>query len=158
MVQFTTNIPRRKRGKYNELQTPLRLIFLLFFFVLSFSFFFRRKSYNSSLTKRETKNHIENDKTFDYFVIGAGSGGIASAKRASTYGSKVAIVEKAKFGGTCVNLGCVPKKVMCKLSIAIFLQFFFSILLVVFSKCKLFRLFLHCFFHRECCRYSPNNK
>ncbi|CAB9497253.1 Glutathione reductase, chloroplastic (Fragment) [Seminavis robusta] len=49
---------------------------------------------------------------FDYFVIGAGSGGIASARRAATYGAKVAVAEQARLGGTCVNVGCVPKKVM----------------------------------------------
>lgn len=49
---------------------------------------------------------------FDYLVIGAGSGGIASANRASLYGKKVAIIEQEKLGGTCVNVGCVPKKVM----------------------------------------------
>ena len=46
---------------------------------------------------------------YDYFVIGAGSGGIASARRAATYGAKVAVVEKGRLGGTCVNVGCVPK-------------------------------------------------
>ena len=49
---------------------------------------------------------------FDYLVIGAGSGGIASAKRAALYGKKVAVVERGALGGTCVNVGCVPKKVM----------------------------------------------
>ena len=49
---------------------------------------------------------------YDYLVIGAGSGGIASARRAASYGAKVAIVENARLGGTCVNVGCVPKKVM----------------------------------------------
>lgn len=48
-------------------------------------------------------------------MIGAGSGGIASARRAASYGAKVAVVEKDRLGGTCVNVGCVPKKVMCKL-------------------------------------------
>ena len=42
---------------------------------------------------------------FDYLVIGAGSGGIASARRAATYGAKVGVVEKARLGGTCVNVG-----------------------------------------------------
>jgi hypothetical protein len=46
---------------------------------------------------------------YDYFVIGAGSGGIASARRAASYGAKVAVIEKARLGGTCVNVGCVPK-------------------------------------------------
>src|SRR5262245_22216417 len=49
---------------------------------------------------------------FDYVVIGAGSGGLAAAQRAAEYGAKVAIVESGPLGGTCVNLGCVPKKVM----------------------------------------------
>ncbi|CAM9348652.1 unnamed protein product, partial [Phaeothamnion confervicola] len=50
--------------------------------------------------------------SFDYLVIGGGSGGIASARRAATYGVKVALVEYKPLGGTCVNVGCVPKKVM----------------------------------------------
>lgn len=49
---------------------------------------------------------------FDYIVIGAGSGGIASARRAASYGAKVLVVEYKRLGGTCVNVGCVPKKVM----------------------------------------------
>ncbi|MEL6440521.1 MAG: glutathione-disulfide reductase [Cyanobacteria bacterium J06621_8] len=49
---------------------------------------------------------------FDLFVIGAGSGGIATARRAAQYGAKVGIVEKDRLGGTCVNRGCVPKKLM----------------------------------------------
>ena len=51
----------------------------------------------------------DGDYDYDYFVIGAGSGGIASARRAASYGAKVAVVEKARLGGTCVNVGCVPK-------------------------------------------------
>lgn len=49
---------------------------------------------------------------YDYLVFGGGSGGIASGKRAAGYGKKVAIVERARLGGTCVNVGCVPKKIM----------------------------------------------
>jgi len=49
---------------------------------------------------------------FDYLVIGAGSGGIASARRAAEYGTRVAVVEAGAIGGTCVNVGCVPKKMM----------------------------------------------
>jgi glutathione reductase (NADPH) len=49
---------------------------------------------------------------YDYLVFGGGSGGIASGKRAASYGKKVCIVERARLGGTCVNVGCVPKKVM----------------------------------------------
>lgn len=49
---------------------------------------------------------------FDYICIGGGSGGIASANRAAMYGAKVALIEAKDLGGTCVNVGCVPKKVM----------------------------------------------
>ncbi len=49
---------------------------------------------------------------FDLIVIGAGSGGLAAAKRAARYGAKVAIIEFNKIGGTCVIRGCVPKKLM----------------------------------------------
>jgi glutathione reductase (NADPH) len=49
---------------------------------------------------------------FDLFVIGAGSGGIATARRAAEYGAKVGIVESGRLGGTCVNRGCIPKKLM----------------------------------------------
>ena len=48
----------------------------------------------------------------DLLVIGAGSGGIASARRAAQYGAKVGIIEDDRLGGTCVNRGCVPKKLM----------------------------------------------
>ncbi|XPF95036.1 glutathione-disulfide reductase [Colwellia sp. RE-S-Sl-9] len=49
---------------------------------------------------------------FDYIAIGGGSGGIASANRAALHGKKVAIIEAKTVGGTCVNVGCVPKKAM----------------------------------------------
>lgn len=51
---------------------------------------------------------------YDYLVIGGGSGGVASARRAASYGKKVLLIEAQykKLGGTCVNVGCVPKKVM----------------------------------------------
>ena len=51
-------------------------------------------------------------KEFDYLVIGGGSGGIASARRAAAYGARVGLIEAASMGGTCVNVGCVPKKIM----------------------------------------------
>jgi len=47
---------------------------------------------------------------YDYFVIGAGSGGVRSSRIASTLGAKVAVAEDSFVGGTCVNVGCVPKK------------------------------------------------
>jgi len=49
---------------------------------------------------------------FDLLVIGGGSGGLAMARRASQHGAKVAVFEPDRLGGTCVNRGCVPKKVM----------------------------------------------
>lgn len=49
---------------------------------------------------------------YDYIVIGGGSGGIASANRAGMHGAKCAVIEMQDIGGTCVNVGCVPKKVM----------------------------------------------
>ena len=49
---------------------------------------------------------------YDYISIGGGSGGIASINRAASYGKKCAIIEAKHIGGTCVNVGCVPKKVM----------------------------------------------
>ncbi len=48
---------------------------------------------------------------FDYFVIGAGSGGVRSARIAASLGAKVGIAESTHFGGTCVNVGCIPKKI-----------------------------------------------
>jgi len=49
---------------------------------------------------------------FDLLTIGGGSGGVAVSNRAGSYGAKCLLIEKARLGGTCVNVGCVPKKVM----------------------------------------------
>jgi glutathione reductase (NADPH) len=51
-------------------------------------------------------------KHYDYIAIGGGSGGIASVNRAAMHGKKCALVEAKEIGGTCVNVGCVPKKIM----------------------------------------------
>lgn len=51
-------------------------------------------------------------KEFDYICLGGGSGGIASANRAAKHGKRVALIEGGAIGGTCVNVGCVPKKAM----------------------------------------------
>ena len=51
-------------------------------------------------------------ESFDLIVIGGGSGGLAHAQRAVEYGASAAVVESGPLGGTCVNVGCVPKKVM----------------------------------------------
>ena len=51
-------------------------------------------------------------KHYDLLAIGGGSGGLSAAERAAMHGKKAAVVEMSKMGGTCVNVGCVPKKVM----------------------------------------------
>ncbi|WP_288023426.1 FAD-dependent oxidoreductase, partial [Thauera sp.] len=50
-------------------------------------------------------------RNYDFIAIGGGSGGVASARRAAEYGARALVVEAARLGGTCVNVGCVPKKV-----------------------------------------------
>ncbi|ORX37850.1 putative glutathione-disulfide reductase [Kockovaella imperatae] len=60
------------------------------------------------LPKKEAEN-----REYDYFVIGGGSGGFGTARRAASYGAKVGLAEQSPhLGGTCVNVGCVPKKIM----------------------------------------------
>lgn len=49
---------------------------------------------------------------YDLIAVGGGSGGLAAAQRAAMHGAKVAVIESGALGGTCVNVGCVPKKVM----------------------------------------------
>ncbi|EZG43160.1 glutathione-disulfide reductase [Gregarina niphandrodes] len=71
---------------------------------------------NSTQTKADDSTETYPQSTdlarYDLVVIGAGSGGVACAKRASSHGARVAVVEAGAFGGTCVNVGCVPKKIM----------------------------------------------
>jgi glutathione reductase (NADPH) len=55
---------------------------------------------------------MSDSREYDLFVIGGGSGGLAAAQRAAEYGARVALAEFAPLGGTCVNVGCVPKKLM----------------------------------------------
>ena len=52
------------------------------------------------------------EDSFDLVVLGAGSGGLAAAKRAASHGARVALVEGDRVGGTCVIRGCVPKKLL----------------------------------------------
>ena len=51
-------------------------------------------------------------KHYDYIALGGGSGGVATARRAAEYGAKALVIESNRLGGTCVNVGCVPKKIM----------------------------------------------
>jgi glutathione reductase (NADPH) len=55
---------------------------------------------------------MSNDLDFDLIVLGGGSGGLAAAFRAAHHGARVAMLEPGLLGGTCVNVGCVPKKAM----------------------------------------------
>jgi glutathione reductase (NADPH) len=72
-----------------------------------------RSAVTTTTTATTTKQFdSEHGYDYDFFVIGAGSGGIASARRAASHGAKVAVAECHVLGGTCVNVGCVPKKVM----------------------------------------------
>ena len=62
----------------------------------------------------DSENSRTHSATYDYdlFVIGAGSGGVRAARMASGKGVRVAIAEEKYLGGTCVNVGCVPKKLL----------------------------------------------
>ena len=55
---------------------------------------------------------MSNEYDYDLIALGAGSGGLSVVERAASYGQKCAVVEHGKMGGTCVNVGCVPKKIM----------------------------------------------
>lgn len=59
---------------------------------------------------------MSSTKTYDFLVVGAGSGGLGAARRAAMFGKKVAMIENREIGGTCVNVGCVPKKIMFNLA------------------------------------------
>jgi len=100
----------------------------------SFASLLQQQNNRTTSTTTTSKQHLRhassstdnssNQQEFDYhfLVIGAGSGGIAAARRAASYSKnhphgadspmRVAIAEAGRLGGTCVNLGCVPKKVM----------------------------------------------
>ena len=49
---------------------------------------------------------------YDLFTIGAGSGGVRASRMSASYGAKVAVAEERYLGGTCVNVGCIPKKLL----------------------------------------------
>ena len=73
---------------------------------------------SSSHTKQVDHDSAPSDQTqlevqrapYDLFVIGGGSGGVRAARWAASRGLRVGIAEGARYGGTCVNVGCVPKK------------------------------------------------
>jgi glutathione reductase (NADPH) len=69
--------------------------------------------FTTSLIK-QMENQISSN--YDLIVIGAGSGGMGAGRRAAALGKKVAMIENKAIGGTCVNVGCVPKKVMFNLA------------------------------------------
>lgn len=61
---------------------------------------------------RRGKRRAGAQREADFVVIGAGSGGVAAARRAASHGARVMLVERDAIGGTCVNRGCVPKKML----------------------------------------------
>jgi glutathione reductase (NADPH) len=63
-----------------------------------------------SVLRVSQRDHMP--RHFDLICIGGGSGGVATANRAGSYGARVALIESGRLGGTCVNVGCVPKKIM----------------------------------------------
>lgn len=84
-------------------------------------FFYKRgflteKLERDSVKHKQDKGSGQMSQVYDYIVIGGGSGGIASANRAAMHGAKVLLIEPNELGGTCVNVGCVPKKVMWQAS------------------------------------------
>src|SRR6478609_8746355 len=66
------------------------------------------------LTSRREPISMQRDYSmqhdYDLIVIGAGSGGVRAARLSATIGKRVAIIERQYLGGTCVNVGCIPKK------------------------------------------------
>lgn len=72
----------------------------------------RLSSFSSQFSTATTTMAPINVTHYKYLVIGGGSGGVASARRAAKFGAKTLLIEGKALGGTCVNVGCVPKKVM----------------------------------------------
>ena len=102
----------KKTGLYRNKQFQYAILFSLVV-IMTYSINGMIPFQSSDKINDDTNFH-KDPYMFDYLVIGAGSGGMASARRAASYGAKVGIIEKGRLGGTCVNVGCVPKKVMCK--------------------------------------------
>ena len=109
-----------------------------------------KPAYSSSNSMSTTTEEQQQHYDFDYLVIGAGSGGIASARRAASYkGIKVGVVEKGRLGGTCVNVGCVPKKVMCK-----FMFMFIHVMTIILSFYILYCIVLYSTISQQQQHYS----
>ncbi|GAM26736.1 hypothetical protein SAMD00019534_099110, partial [Acytostelium subglobosum LB1] len=75
-------------------------------------YLFSRLHYSSHSFNNKMSTDTSSNNHFNFLVLGGGSGGIATARRAAKYGVKVGLIEQTRMGGTCVNVGCVPKKVM----------------------------------------------
>ncbi|XP_072251448.1 glutathione reductase, mitochondrial isoform X1 [Leuresthes tenuis] len=78
-------------------------------------FILRQELFSSFRRHKVIRRSMASDQEtvrFDFLVIGGGSGGLAGARRAAELGASTAVIESHKLGGTCVNVGCVPKKVM----------------------------------------------
>jgi Pyridine nucleotide-disulphide oxidoreductase len=76
---------------------------------------------SSSTTDEDVGSNASNPKKYDFIVIGGGSGGLAAAREAARYEKRVAVIDAVSpsshgttwgLGGTCVNVGCIPKKLM----------------------------------------------
>jgi glutathione reductase (NADPH) len=65
-----------------------------------------------SIRIQRFSEHKKMSEKRDLLVVGGGSGGLAAAQRAVEYGARVTVIEHGRLGGTCVNVGCVPKKIM----------------------------------------------
>jgi glutathione reductase (NADPH) len=81
--------------------------------LFTLQFYQRRAAIRPRATRAANTYHwTMSEQVFDLISIGGGSGGLACAQRAAEYGAKTAVIEPQRLGGTCVNVGCVPKKVM----------------------------------------------
>ncbi|KAF7978715.1 hypothetical protein HWV62_44997 [Athelia sp. TMB] len=71
------------------------------------------RAFTSTSTSNMPPIEKPSQDKYDYIIVGGGSGGSGGSRRAASYGKKVAVIEvDGKLGGTCVNVGCVPKKIM----------------------------------------------
>lgn len=120
-VYFHMRYESQAKDSYERLATRKEIIILVDSRFsksakLSGVFVWVRKSGQAEHTHKSTRDNEFMTYDYDYVVLGGGSGGVSSAKRAASYGKKVAVIEAAAWGGTCVNVGCVPKKIMFQAS------------------------------------------